>query len=503
EFGFNDISKKIDLNQSHAFKVAESSYVDANGVQVTPGDFIDAEGNFVDPRVPGARIPDTYADVEQFPHAAGIEFADNEYKYVATGKPGDPLVLLQDVSGPFDQIDRFFGANEFITNSASISRNMENTNFHVGFQNYTQAGIVDGINGLDRRSVRLNLDHKFHRNFTIGVSGLFSQSSLDLIDGGFSDPIFALMFMSPDAQLDLRDPETGKLFIQPDPTSVEDNPLNFVLNNDRQGTRRRVMGSFTGRWQPVQWFSLEGNFSYDRSDRNDDQFWPIGFESITRGPEFTGRLDLEDRFDEALNGSITAALSKRFGEFVVRSKTRALFERAEFNENQIFAFDLLVRGTRSASTANNEVSSIASEIQEIRSNGYSFIIGGDYKDRYIGDFLVRWDGSSLFGPDERWNNYFRASGAWRISQEPWWFIPTVQEFKVRGSYGTAGGRPNFFARFETWEVSGGNVTKSTLGNKELKPEFAKELEVGFDMLFFDRFNLEFTYADTEVEDQLL
>lgn len=504
QFGFNRISKKVALSQSHGWKVAESSYTDANGRKVEPGDFIDKDGNFVDPRLPGARVSDDYLDtsIEGNEYAAGVAFYDNPYKYVATGNPGDPLVLLKDVGGPFDQIDRFFTANEYITNTLSVARNMENTNFLVSISGYQQAGIVDGIDGLDRKSVRLNLDHSFRNTLTLSVSGLYSHSKQDLIDPGSSSPIFSLMFMAPDAQLDLTN-EEGKLFIQPDPTSVEDNPLNFIRNNDRKGIRTRIMGSGTLRWTPVSWFSLEGNLSYDRSNRNNENFWPIGFESITRGPEYTGRLELQDRFDEALNGSVVASFSRRFGDMVIRSKAQALFERTEFAFNEGDGRDLGVSGIRTLSSANREVSFMSSSQRQVRTNSYFFVLGGDYKDRYIADFLIRRDGSSLFGPETRWNNYFRVSGAWRLSQEPWWFIPALQEFKIRASYGTAGGRPNFSARFETWTVSGGNVSKSTLGNKALKPEFAQELELGVDMVLFDRFNVEFTYADTKVDDQLL
>lgn len=499
EFGFNQISKKLDLKMHHEFKVATSSYTDANGVSVTPGDFIDTDGNFVDPRAPtGARALDNYTDA---PQGAGIAFHDNDYKYVTNGDPGDPLILLSSVGGPFDQIDAVFDPGLYATNTVSISRNMEHTNFLVSFTNYKESGVITGIDGTDRRSLRVNIDHKFRNTITLGVTGLFTSTKRDLIDDGRSDVIFNLTFMNPDAKLDLRDKD-GNLFFRI-PGNPEDNPLYVIENNDRNASRRRIMGSFNARWKPLKQFSFEGNFSFDRSDRNDERFWPIGYESIDPGRQALGELDLVDRFDEALNGSITGSFSERFGDLTVRTKARGLFERALFQRNDIEAVKLNVRGTRSASTADPDRSEISSSIEQVRSTGYSLITSVDYKDRYIADFLVRRDGSSLFGPEERWHTYFRASGAWRLSLEPWWFIPSIQEFKVRGSYGTAGGRPNFRARFETWSVSGGNVSKSTLGNKKLKPEFAKELEVGFDATFLNRFNIELTYARSTIEDQLL
>jgi hypothetical protein len=105
--------------------------------------------------------------------------------------------------------------------------------------------------------------------------------------------------------------------------------------------------------------------------------------------------------------------------------------------------------------------------------------------------------------DERWNWYYRASGAYRVSQEAWWPLGFMDEFKLRFSRGTAGGRPRFNAQYETFDVSGGLVSKGNLGNSELKPEKATETEMGADMIIGGRLSIGITYADTKVENQLL
>ena len=55
--------------------------------------------------------------------------------------------------------------------------------------------------------------------------------------------------------------------------------------------------------------------------------------------------------------------------------------------------------------------------------------------------MFRYDGSSLFGSEARWNPYYRFSGAYRVTEDI--KIPGVQELKLRGAYGTAGQRPAF------------------------------------------------------------
>src|SRR5690606_15537712 len=101
---------------------------------------------------------------------------------------------------------------------------------------------------------------------------------------------------------------------------------------------------------------------------------------------------------------------------------------------------------------------------DVRANGYFFDLGLDFRDRYIGSFLIRRDGSSLFDPLERWHTYKRASAAYLISREDWFNIPFINELKIRYAMGEAGGRPGFSWQYETWLISRETgLSKSTAG----------------------------------------
>ncbi|MDZ7362786.1 MAG: SusC/RagA family TonB-linked outer membrane protein [candidate division KSB1 bacterium] len=506
EFGKSSLENKIKLNQHHNYKIATTSYTDSRGVAVTPGDFVDANGNWLDPRLP-TRAEDLFA--------TGISFYDKPYKYVSTGAAKDAagrLISPRDANGniipptllsaPFDHMERFFDPGTFMSNTISVSRNMENTNFSVSFGNRTEGGVITGIDGLNRKNVRVALDHKIRRSLSVGLSGLYTITNRDLISSSY-DGLFSLTFMAPDANLELINPATGRLYIQPDPTSVEENPLYYTRYNDRDDQRKRILGSFNLRYDPVDWFNVEGNLSFDRSDRNNEMFWPIGYEAIPNATEYTGRYIKGNFADQALNGGMTASFSRRFGALILRAKAQGVFERTEYDATSADGAKLAVQGVRNLGATGQDTRSTGSQFEQVRSSGYSGILSFDYKDRYIGDVHVRRDGSSLFGEDDRWHTYYRASAAYRISQENFWFLPFFEEFKLRGSYGTAGGRPNFFARYETWSVGGGAVTKLNLGNKLLRPEFAKELELGVDTAFLNRFTLDVTYARSNVDDQIL
>jgi hypothetical protein len=113
----------------------------------------------------------------------------------------------------------------------------------------------------------------------------------------------------------------------------------------------------------------------------------------------------------------------------------------------------------------------SSSSQDVRAQGYFFTGGIDYDSRLILDGLIRRDASSLFGPGEQWHTYYRASAAYRMAQESWWPFKRINEFKLRGSQGTAGTRPDFADQYETYTIStNGTLAKSVLGNPTSSPD---------------------------------
>lgn len=66
-----------------------------------------------------------------------------------------------------------------------------------------------------------------------------------------------------------------------------------------------------------------------------------------------------------------------------------------------------------------------------------------FKDRYLLGALIRRDGSSRFGPSNRYGNFPAVSAAWRISQEEFMKgISWLSDLKIRGGYGIMGNQIN-------------------------------------------------------------
>ena len=177
-----------------------------------------------------------------------------------------------------------------------------------------------------------------------------------------------------------------------------------------------------------------------------------------------------------------------------------LYENNKWENFNAGSSDYLIRDLPTLSGMDQDKSYVGSSQGQIIAENIFGIVDVDYKAKYIGSFLYRYDGASQFGENERWNPYFRVSGAWRITED--FDIPGISELKIRAAYGTAGIRPPWYAQYETYNIGGGQVSKNTLGNKDLKPSLVKETEVGLNVEFLEKFDFEFVYSKTDAEDQL-
>ena len=478
EYGFNRLGENLVTNRSHDLKVDAS------------GNFLNAAG---EKNTCATCLPNGYGPgviQEKNPH--GAAFYDEPYQ-----------------GQLYDAFDQFFNPGDTWTNYVGISQNSSKTNFLASFSNIEEQGAIQGLQGLNRKSFRVNLDHRVRSSLIVSSSAYYSQSTNDartssLASNSFVNPFFGLMFTNPLVDLEARD-EAGELIVQADPLAVEENPLYNIANTTMEQKRSRVLGNFRARWSPTDWVDLESNFSYDRSDRDEFEFYDIGFKTIDANPIQNGRIERRNAVSEAINAYITASFRKRFGALTTRGQLKAQIEDYNNHTEYIIGLDLVTPGITDLSNVETDGEKNLGNSQTIvRSEGYYGTVGIDYADRYIADLFMRRDGSSLFGSEERWQTYFRASGAWRLSEEAWWPAKnSLTEFKLRGSIGTAGGRPRYEWQYETLFLANGVLTKSTLGNKFLKPELQTEMEVGIDVAFRDRVFLELVYADTKVEDLLL
>ena len=481
EYGKSDLTRGVSLAQYHPYKLdASGNFIDGNGSVIDYNDL-----NTGDPVLDDGGTPDT-------------AFQDNAF-------PG----------AKFNQMDLFFNPGDTYVNYIAVEGRTGVTNYRASFSNSAEQGVVAHNDGFDRRTFRINLDHQVRDNFDIALNMYYAKSHQDEIGGGV---FYDITFMGPQIDLAKRNPNDqscrlaeqlgGCLFINPDPHSQQSNPLYAIENLDRNDDRQRFMAAVDARWSPASWFDLEANYSVDRYDFHRLNITPLGYAEDQPGPTGVivrdpGSLHRRNDLTNDINSSITASFNRAFGDLTTRTKMRYLLEDQHYESYSVTGNEFTVGNVFVLDNTRSGLASVSSVINDVVSQGYFFISALDYQGKYMGDFLVRRDGSSLFGPKERWQTYFRASAAWRLAQEDWWPIDVIDEFKLRYSIGTAGGRPRFSAQYETYNVSGGVIRPQTLGNTQLKPELSTEQEWGMEAVIAGKYAITVVYVDNIIEDQLL
>ncbi|MCI0435123.1 MAG: SusC/RagA family TonB-linked outer membrane protein [Gemmatimonadetes bacterium] len=400
----------------------------------------------------------------------------------------------------YDHINSLFDPGTSATHYVTIGHNAGNTSWLASGSYQKTAGVVLDTDGYERADFRMNLDHRLRNDLSFSASLFHLRSTTD--DMCSCDVFFDFIHQNPDVNILEPDPDGTKYAFQPDPGGIRANPLYRIVTQESETKRQRTLASLDLRYNPLSWVAFDVNASYDRSDRKFSDYVPRGAKTPDNPDGGPGSLAIASDLTNGINASAGMAVSRDFGDLRTRTTFRALLERDDEETLDANGDIFSVGGLPDLDALL--VPEISSSETKVRSSGYFINVDTDWADKYFISGLVRRDGSSLFGPEERWHTYYRASGAYRMTAEPWWPFPAFDEFKVRYSRGTAGGRPNFADRYEVFTVlTGGGLELNTLGNQFLKPERSTEQEFGVDMVVLGRASLQLTYATQKTVDQLI
>ncbi|HEY4217931.1 MAG TPA: SusC/RagA family TonB-linked outer membrane protein [Gemmatimonadaceae bacterium] len=457
EEGMSQLSNDVQRAQYHYYLTnAQGQYVDAKGNVVTR-----------DNRIP-RDVTDRYQD---------------ESYIVPTYNP----------------VDELFHPGAVSTNSMTIAQNGDKTNFLTTVSRQHQGGVLRDHGAYDRTDFRINLDHRPRDDVQLSISAYHARSNRENLDG---NTFFDLTATAPDVDLLQPDPDGTKYIFQPDPQGVHPSPLYLAETEQNTTQRVRTLGSMDLRYTPLQWLTADANASYDRSDANSSSFLNRGLKSENYATGDPGSLSIGDSYTSSLNAQGGVSFLKDFGKLTARSTVRALLERTQDLSETGSGSNFAVSGVPRLNAALSKSSSSSQD--DIRGQSYLVTGGADYGGLFVFDGLVRREGSSLFGPGEKWHDYYRVSGAYRMAEQSWWPWKNVNEFKLRVSQGTAGTRPSFADQYETYTItSTGTLSKSALGNEFLKPETARETEVGLDVIVDNKYSLQLSRAATKTTDELI
>lgn len=441
---------------------------------------------------------------------------DASGNYIRNASGARLVELDQIADNPFktylNHWDEVVNDGRYTTAYLSVGQRRGTTNFSASAEHTRNQGVIFGLGGYTRQNFRLNLDQQIRPNVDASFSSFFGTSNNGRTEEGQGGPFFGLMFLQPDVDIIAACPDTGSAAayagtpycpVVPLSNDVANdfNPMYELANRKISQDRNRFSGSGRVRWRLLDWLTTEGSLGYDSEAQSFSDLVPFGYVTST-GTKTPGSLRKSSTNNYQYNTGVTLTSVRTFGAVTNTTKVGTTYEKQQ-NDSLSPTADALVvsRVPEFGGALPSSIRSTSAE-ESFQTQNYLAITTFDIKDRYILDGLIRRDGSSLFGPENRWANYYRLSGAWRVTEDI--RIPGLNELRLRASKGTAGLRPGFDYQYEILEVTPGGFSKETLGNPFLKPAHSTEVEFGTNLAFGgNRFTFEYTWAKKESRDQIL
>ncbi len=470
EWGLTDLQRFYPLNNSHRWRIDPNT-----------GDFQQALDNQGRPTTNRVFEPD--------------QLMDNPY-------PGQVRNHQKEL----------FKNRSFNQNYFAIGATGKNTNFFASGARLFNQGILELTPAFDRYNVNLNADHKIG-DFKLSGSVRYTNSvGPDAIERGQGGPFYGVLLLEPDFDIYAANPDGSPYWAYPGQVPIPGgrktvsgnnaiNPLYSLATTTFDLRRSRILTNASLSYQILDWWRVEAQGSYDRSE----EF----FQQTTRRDTYNSNMSAYTnggltRYESADDGLVLTANSyfkQSFSDFNTSLTLRYQFERYTGNFVQVSGSQFVVSEVPQPQALTTTTLSNTGSNTDVRAENIFANAIIDYKEKYIFEALVRRDASSLFGAEERAQIFFRLSGAWRITEDV--ELPGIQEWKIRASYGTSGQRPPFIAQYETFNIVNGVPVKNLLGNNRLRPSRVAEIEVGTNLFFLNRFNFEFNYATATADDQVL
>ena len=207
-------------------------------------------------------------------------------------------------------------------------------------------------------------------------------------------------------------------------------------------------------------------------------------------------LNLKYAIEPTLEYNITVNKDHNFtaiGGYSYRYEVEQYFDASNygfvndiFEENNLGAGNQLLTGKASMSSYKNDNKLIA----------FFGRVNYNYKDKYMASVILRHEGSSRFGANNKWGNFPALSLGWNMRDEPFMQGATfLDDLKLRAGYGVTGNSGiNNYSSLVTLGTGGNylnpdGVWRQTYGpnknpNPDLKWERKSEYNVGVDFSFF-------------------
>ena len=405
----------------------------------------------------------------------------------------------------YDWLDAITRTGYYQDYNISFSGGNGKTRYYASLGYLNQEGVA--INSdMKRYSARLNLETSY-KWFNFGFNTSFALADMDAFSqstgGSYSNPFVSATlkatpldpFYNEDGSyntsisynpLAVYDKEAGDIY-NTKTTTINLNPY-FAINFGKGFILKTSLGinSYgTRQYDFWSWYNNQGASDNGRGTQ---------YNSNTTTITWTNTLNWLYTFNEKHNVSVMLGQEAQWKNY--------------WNE-EYAGINFPLMGYRELNMAGSSYGIPSYKTRKARLASFFLNTSYDYQGKYYGQVSYRRDGSSVFGNNNRWGNFWSVGGKWRISEEE--FLKDNDVFTnlaIRASYGTVGNQDIDWYASRGFYKAGYNynnepgIAPESLNLPDLGWETSKKLNIGLDITLIRKWNLTVDFYNEATSDML-
>ena len=297
------------------------------------------------------------------------------------------------------------------------------------------------------------------------------------------------------------------------------NPLyNATIGTKNFSKYMEVVENFYLEYRPVQDWRFTARLGYNHQNNKREDFYPgdhTRFYDWTGDRYFQrGSYYIDNGETNSLSVDVTAHFSHDWDKHLLLANAAYSMQTASSTDEGMTAWGFLNNHVDYITFAKQyaEGGKPSGSESRTRSLGITGAANYSYDERYLLDLSLRFNGSSVFGSDNRWGTFWSAGVGWNLYKEHFmeaadWL--TLCKFRV--TYGLTGNQ-NFspYQAKATYRFYDSIIYDNISGaylmgmpNNDLKWQQTGDFTVGLDLGLWKKVNLRFDYYDSRTRDALI
>lgn len=343
------------------------------------------------------------------------------------------------------------GTKDYTTqqnHSLSVSGGTKAMNYMLSANFFTKNGLLKyGPDSNDRYNLHAKVNTSINKYIDLGINVQYQSKEVESSSYG-AGQLFSALYSGRGRQaMYVPEPdESGNIYNG----DLQVNPIDIMKNG---GAKKTKYEAFIGKANLTIKDFVKGlriNLSASRkagyySEANEKHalLWKdrLGKSVRNRANDPNSlykkkNSDYHDLLEATINYTFDLDSKHNFGILAGSSYENYRKDEMDATAKNLISDDFFSFNGYDTSVATNTV--LGDKIEPWSMMSYFGRINYNYKERYLLEANIRYDGSSRLAPDKRWKAFPSVSGAWRINMEDWFNVDFVSNLKLRASWGQLG-----------------------------------------------------------------